>query len=198
MERPLCTQNKAFIGKVMIYAALILSWLIFSPLFLFLSWKWQKPRKWKRIILTIISPSSLVLAILMGFVCIMGYVLLERTYKFTNRETLNEITGVVLPKFKVVDRIYGGSGFTGDYSDEIIIRFKDTLPHGFYLQLDSICNVNTYWCKSNMDSQTIYRYDRMWGNGLPAPQGQDDEDDYFFNIKIQQDSREATITCGMW
>ena len=185
-------------SKKVKYVVLILSWLIFSPLFLLLSWKWKNLGKWKRITFTIISPSSLILAILIVVGSFMGYSLLERRYKFTGRETLCELTGVMLPKFKVIDRKEGKRSFTGDYCDEIIIQFKDSLSSDFYLQLDSICSINTCWSKSKIDSKTRYHYERMWGNGMPAPQGQDDDEDYFFNIEIQQNSQEAKITCGMW
>lgn len=180
------------------YVIISLSWLIFSPLFLFLSWKWKLVKTWKRVILVIISPSSWILLLLVVIGCLVGYGNFERRHKFTNRETLHEITGVMLPNFKVTGREEGKRSFHGDYSDEATIQFKEVLSRELYLQLDSLCCVDANWSKSNVDSRVYYRYNRMWGNGMPAPQGQNDDEDYFLDIVIQQGSQQAKITYGMW
>ena len=104
----------------------------------------------------------------------------------------------MLPNFKVTGREEGKRSFHGDYSDEATIQFKEVLSRELYLHLDSLCCIDASWSKSNMDSRVYYRYNRMWGNGLPAPQGQNDDEDYFLDIEIQQGSQQAKITYGMW
>ena len=43
-----------------------------------------------------------------------------------------------------------------------------------------------------------YSYSKIWGNGLPAPNGEDDKEDMMFSISLSKGSRHATINYGVW
>lgn len=39
---------------------------------------------------------------------------------------------------------------------------------------------------------------KMWGNGLPAPKGEDNEEDMTFSIEFEKGSKKAIIGYGTW
>ena len=44
----------------------------------------------------------------------------------------------------------------------------------------------------------VYSYSKMWGNGLPAPKGEDNEEDMTFSIEFEKGSKKAIIGYGTW
>lgn len=44
----------------------------------------------------------------------------------------------------------------------------------------------------------VYYYSRMWGNGLPAPEGEDDDEDMSLSVTIKRGEKRAEITYGAW
>lgn len=114
---------------------------------------------------------------------------------YAEKERLQRITGVVFPDFTVVDYKRGERSFQGDYTDEVTIEFKATPSDEFYQTIDSLINMpNSDWSKKEQH----YSYGRIWGNGLPAPEGEDDEEDMTFNISFEKGSKQATLTYGAW
>lgn len=170
-------------------------WLTLSPVFFFLAKRWKLLGKKMRILLLIVSPFGLLFLLYVAMLLTAGYFEYDRNYRFTNRRTLEEMTGVMLPKFKVVERKKGRGSFNGDYNDKIIIEFK-TIPENLYHQLDSLCLIGV-WKKSNEDPET-YHWGNHWGNGRPAPKGQNDDEDRFISIDITKGKKQATIQHGMW
>lgn len=65
----------------------------------------------------------------------------------------------------------------------------------FYQVLDSLVNVDgSDWeCRDG-----VYYYSRMWGNGLPAPEGEDDDEDMSLSVTIKRGEKRAEITYGAW
>ena len=76
-----------------------------------------------------------------------------------------------------------------------IIEFKELPSAAFYQYLDSlIATGDSDW--SIYDN--AYSYCKSWGNGLPAPNGEDDKEDMMFSISLSKGSRQATINYGVW
>lgn len=76
-----------------------------------------------------------------------------------------------------------------------IIEFKETPSTAFYQKLDSLITVEqSDWSKRD----NMYSYSRMWGNGMPAPSGEDDKEDMTFSIKFEEGSKQAVIDYGAW
>lgn len=116
-------------------AILIISWIIFSPLFLFLSVKWNKPKLIGRIILTIIAPVTLIT---LSFISWNGY---EYYYYQIKRGSISEIeakTGMEFPKCKTIEkrqRTYGTS-FNGDFTMNYSVQLDTTDITSFYQRIE--------------------------------------------------------------
>ena len=64
-----------------------------------------------------------------------------------------------------------------------------------YQTLDSLITTDkTSWRKKG----NIYLFSVMWGNGMPTPEGENDEEDRTFSIAIENGNNKATINSGMW
>ena len=119
----------------------------------------------------------------------------HRKHRFDDKEILERITGVTYPDFKVIEYTKGRTSFLGDYNDQLLIEFKELPSVAFYQYLDSlIVTGNSDW----FIFDNVYSYSKIWGNGFPAPNGEDDEEDMMFSIRFGKGSRQATIGYGAW
>ena len=64
----------------------------------------------------------------------------------------------------------------------------------FYTILDQ----NQDFFKWTEDGRTTYSFGCIWGNGLPAPPGESDNDDYNFKVKIKKGAKEFYIVVTTW
>lgn len=181
--------------KLVQWTISLLSWLTISPIFYYLTGRWKLMSKKRRIGLVIISPMFLTIY---AFMCLAGlsiYYDYHRKYRFADQDVLTRITGVTYPDFKIIEYTRGETSFTGDYVDFLLIEFKEPLPSAFYQYLDSLAVTgNSNWFIDG----NIYTYDNIWGNGSGAPNGEDDEEDMFLNIKHEKGRKQATICYGAW
>ncbi|WP_163710225.1 hypothetical protein [Mangrovibacterium lignilyticum] len=92
-----------------------ISWLVFPPLFLYLSIKWKKPKIFGRIILTIFAPISLILLMT---TTVYGYSYYYHYIKRGSRAEIEESTGIDFPGFKTIKerQLQGSIGFNGDFN----------------------------------------------------------------------------------
>lgn len=182
------------------YIILIISWLILPPVFYILSKRWSGVSKKKGIILSLLSPMSIIFILLLIAILAFGVWYLMNYYHckthFTDRETIENITGIKVPPFKIVEYNEGETAFNGDHSDEVHIRFNDSIPAEIFNQIDHLIELdNTSWQKRN---KGIYHFSTMWGNGIQAPKGEDESDDGTFSIELRKGSMDAVITHGSW
>ena len=175
--------------------ALILSWLTLSPLFFYLAKKWGLMNKGWRITLLLISPLFLVGYLLIGAFIFFEYAEYERKHGFLDKDRIERITEVRLPDFELVECKMGDMNFRGEYSDELTIEFEDSLTNDFYATLDSLVEKKV-WSKSKDTGR--YSFSTMWGNGIPAPEGENDETDIMFSITIEKGTNRAVIGTGSW
>jgi hypothetical protein len=133
------------------------------------------------------------------------WVTAKPTKHYTNRKVIEKITNIQLPKYKIVEIQEGERDFTGDYRDIVIIEFETIPEENFYQTLDSICKNSPGITGLENDFEPdwtcrdgIYHYGRMWGNRLPAPNGENDKYDGFLNIEIERGNKQARIEYGMW
>ena len=155
----------------------------------------SSPGKKSRIFLLLISP--LMLLILLIGVIFIGDAVLEyqRIQRFADNEALERITGAPFPKLKVVEFKEGKVSFNGDFTDNWVVKMKDGAGESLFLYLDSVANKKgTNWFKDDEK----YFYNRIWGNGYPAPNGEDDEEDRFLHISLKKDCNTIIIQSGMW
>lgn len=119
----------------------------------------------------------------------------SRKHRFADNDTIERITGVAFPELEIIDYKKGQAGFTGDYSDELTLEMEEELSESTYHYLDSIISAgNAEWSKSNNE----YSYSRMWGNGLPAPEGESDDEDITLSLSFRKGSMIITLNSGSW
>ena len=118
-----------------------------------------------------------------------------RRYRFDDSDTIERITGAPCPDFKVVEYEMGSSSFNGDYDDCLIVEFEQIPTKEFYQVLDSLVKAEgSYWNCNDGE----YHYSRMWGNGMPAPEGEDDDEDMSLSVTIKRGEKIAEINFGAW
>ena len=110
-----------------------------------------------------------------------------------NKDRIERITKVRLPDFEMIDFKQESAGFLPDYENTYTIEFKEELSDEFYAKLDSLVNEGV-WEKYDDG----YGYSNIWGNGTPAPEGENAEEDRHYGIRIVKGSKTATITAGVW
>ena len=175
------------------FLTLIFSWLILSPLFFYMAKRWNLVSKTWRIILLLLSPMGLICYLLIGILLFSWYLAYDRKYGFLDKDRIERITEVRLPDFKLIEYDKGRTGFNGDYSDYLTIEFKDSLTNEFYATLDSLVKKKVWDKRENR-----YSFSAMWGNGLPAPKGENEEEDIMFSITIEKGTNTAEIGSGAW
>lgn len=174
--------------KSMVLAA---SWLTLSPLLLIFDGQWKLLPKWLRIVLFVLSPMMLVV---MAVAVFWGYDYFSEHYMqhhFVRRRVVENITGVRLPKYKVVKRWEEGSRASRfpDHSYDFTLEFKKMPDEDFYKKLDE---------HFDCFEPGKYSYSAIWGNGIEAPKGESDEDDISFSIDIERGSKTFHIRVGEW
>ena len=77
----------------------------------------------------------------------------------------------------------------------LTLEMENDLSESTYHYLDSVISEgNTNWSKHNDE----YRYSTMWGNGLPAPKGENEEDDMTFSLSFKAGCKIVTLNYGAW
>lgn len=121
---------------------------------------------------------------------------INRRHMLDENYILTRITEAHFPEFKVIEYERGNQGFQGDYRDELILEFYEQPTENFYIVIDSLARCGDYgW---SMKNDSTYYYSRMWGNGLPAPMGEDDDEDMFLNIEIKRGEKRFRVNYGEW
>ena len=186
---------KQIIIKITQWITLILIWLIISPLFVYLAKRWNLIGKKIRILLLLISPLMLIVYFILFLLGLQGYDDYQRKYKFANNEAIERITDVAFPEVDIVEYKKDNRGFLGDYNDKLTLEMEDELSESTYHYLDSIIKSgNTKWLKHGDE----YSYSIMWGNGLPAPKGESEEDDGMFSLSLKKGSKIINLSHGSW
>ena len=180
--------------KLLKWLVLIFSWFTVSPLMLYLGKKWQIGKKKARVALMLLSPLFLILyAFLLSAFLYCGDIVYRMQY-FRNRDRIERITGVALPAFRITNCKIGSRGFNGDYKDSFTFKFKSLPSDELFDDIDKMIETGeTEWKKEG----NKYSFFQMWGNGMPAPKGEKD-DDNSFGITITRGEKQGRVTHGRW
>ena len=120
---------------------------------------------------------------------------ISRKRRFDDAETLTRITETNFPKFKVVefyeDWILGPNL---KHDNELTLEFKKLPTENFYIVIDSLARDTASGWSAKDDS--TYYYSRTWGNGLPAPKGEDDNEDMSISIEIKRGAKRFYVYYG--
>ena len=104
-------------------------------------------------------------------------------------DRIERITGVRIPEYKVTKAFIGPTSFTGDFEDSLYIEFETLPSDELFEKMDSL-----NWYREG----DKYSFSTSWGNGSPAPEGENDEEDRFFKIKLTKGEKTGIIAYGMW
>jgi len=104
-------------------------------------------------------------------------------------DRIERITGVRIPEYKVTKAFIGPTSFLGDFEDSLYIEFETLPSDELFEKMDSL-----NWYRDG-DKYSFYT---IWGNGSPAPEGENDEEDRFFEIKLTKGEKTGIIVYGMW
>lgn len=179
--------------------ALALSWSTISFLFLYLWKRWNMPRKWLRNTLFFVSPLAIVFY---SMTILIVMILIECNHPgtfnmkgtsdsdFVDSKRIERISGVYLELGEIIDEQQSEVAFNGDSSTDmkVILNRKPD-----YVLLDSLVHAKKW-----MKYDGVYSFDIIWGNDLPAPPGEDDNEDRMLSIRIPTNSDTITISTGIW
>ena len=168
-------------------------WLTISPLFYYLARKWGM--KNGRFFLMLISPLFIIAYLIILFWGYVTYLDYKRKYYFTDEDRIERITGVRLPDMDIVKYNKGKSSFTGDYCDRSLLEFEKIPSERVYQTLDSLIEIGKTGWRMN---DSVYVFSATWGNGMPAPKGESEDEDRTFSISFNKGSKRATVNSGMW
>lgn len=111
--------------------------------------------------------------------------------RFKDTATLARITEVDFPAFSVCEIKEGNKSFTGDFTNQMKARFTTMPGDEFYRQLRE----SREW---HEEGEGTFVYNRIWGNGEPAPNGENDEEDMFLTVRITVNELDFIISYGIW
>lgn len=115
--------------------ALILSWLLFSPLVLVLDGRWKLLPKWLRVLLFILSPMMLIVFLLIVLIADDGFFEYIHRYRYTTPWAVKKITGVRFPNYKIVDYSSRHLWSHGPIEYTTTLEFKEMPDESFYRAL---------------------------------------------------------------
>ena len=143
----------------------------------------------------LVSPLFLIVYLCLfvwGYVTYLDY---ERKYYFTDEDRIERITGVRLPDMDIVEYDQGMTSITGDYSDRLLLEFEKIPSEGVYQTLDSFIETRKTGWQMN---DSVYVFSATWGNGMPTPKGESEDEDRSFCISFKKESKRVTINSSMW
>lgn len=110
-------------------------------------------------------------------------------------ERIERITKVKVPEYKVIKFVRGPSGI--DFTDTIYIEFESVPSDELFEKIEEMmaANENSGW---NTDDSIHYSFNTFWGNGFPAPEGEKEDDDGTFKLKITKGEKAGVIIFGCW
>ncbi|MBR1512999.1 MAG: hypothetical protein IJ622_01760 [Bacteroidales bacterium] len=170
---------------------LVASWLTLSPLLLILDGRWKLLPKWLRIMFFVLSPMMLMVLALAAFWCHDYYFEHYLQHHFSRRRVIENITGVRLPRYKVVDRgeDWKCFGRFPEHAYDFTLEFRKMPDEDFYENLDE---------HFDCFEPGKYSFSTIWGNGLEAPKGESDDDDISFSIDVERGSKTFHIRVMEW
>ena len=126
-----------------------------------------------------------------------------KEYYASSSLRVERITGVKVPAYKIVEYNKGRRGFNGDYNDSYVIEFESMPSDDLFDEIDKKIaedrmKQEDYRCIGWTKNDNVYSFSAMWGNGIPAPEGESEGDDGTFSISITRGSKIGEMHSGAW
>jgi len=123
------------------------------------------------------------------------YVYYEWIWEEWPVDRIERVTGIRVPKYKIIEIHEGKRHFTGDHEDLYKIEFETIPSEELFGEIDEmIANGKTGWQKEG----NRYSFSVIWGNGFPTPKGESDSYDGTFRITITKGEKVGEIKSGSW
>ncbi len=145
---------------------------------------------WKIIKWCLISIGALLVGIILLFVGM--YLYYEWFYVEWPTSRIENVTGVRVPDYNII-KTEGHDGI--DYEHIYYVEFEEVPSDDLFDDIDKrIANGDNHWEREGNE----YKYSVIWGNGLPTPKGENEDDDGTFSISMTKGSKEGIIESGAW
>ena len=118
--------------------------------------------------------------------------------RYANNQTIENITGIPFPEFRMVEYLPGPVCFNGDFSDTLILEMREPMSDSAIQKLDSIISADTSRLPVWRQYENRYRFFKTWGHGTPAPKGENDDEDMHFELLMEKGSSNVTIIFGYY
>lgn len=116
---------------------------------------------------------------------------------YADAQRISRIMGIDMPEYTVISDSLVWRNWMGDSESIMIVEFKEQPTEAFYASLDSVMVADSrFWGMKNDGAS--WWFHRSWGNGYPAPEGEDPERDDYIEVDIPREGRIVKITYGMW
>ena len=115
--------------------ALAVSWLTLSPLLLILDGRWKLLPKWLRFVLFVVSPMMVILYFIAIVFAYNGYQNYMRKYHYVRPCVVENIVGVRMPRYKVIERNLGYGEVVTCHVDTFTLEFNKIPDSAFYRKL---------------------------------------------------------------
>ena len=140
-----------------------------------------------------VSVGALMVSLMLFIAGVYAYY--EWFWQEWSPDRIERITGIRVPAYKIIEYNEGKRGFTGDYEDVYEIDFKTMPSDELFNEIDKMIDKGgTSWRKEG----NKYSFSAAWGNGIPAPKGENEEDDGMFSITLTRGEKAGVITSGAW
>jgi hypothetical protein len=199
-----------FMFKVNEWLFVLLSFLGFISLFVSMIFQFIKKR-WSLSCLTILAMGLFIIVVCMFVLTIYASSAIHYMYskQYENKKEIENIIGVKIPKFKVIDyRLVHSRQFDFEFEVQTTIKFKVMPEDKLFQTLDSICNlpipqepdknssyfyyslegINQCWSKNGDE----YQYSRYTDFGKKILHSED----AYFSFTITKGREQAKITYG--
>ncbi len=117
----------------------------------------------------------------------------EKCKEWWPLDRIERITKVKIPDYEVTRFAYGPSGI--DFVDTIFIEFESVPSDEMFEKIDELIATDSASRWFTKDS-IHYQFDTWWGNGVPAPEGESEDDDTTFALYISKGERTGVIVFG--
>lgn len=113
------------------FVVLFFTWFLFSPLFLFFSIRWRKPKMFLRLILAAVAPFTLGILLLFS---VTSYRYYYQNIQRGGRAEIETKTGLYFPKYSSITQRHNiyNSGFNGDFTMGYFVMFDTANIKEFY------------------------------------------------------------------
>ena len=152
----------------------------------------------KRIIWKITKWLLVTVGVLIGsLLLLIGglYVYYEWIWQEWSPARIERITGIRVPSYKIIESNEGTRSFTGDYVDSYEIEFNTMPSDEMFDEIDKKIATGKTGVRREGDE---YSFSVTWGNGFPAPKGENENDDRIFRIAITRGEKVGEIRSGAW